>query len=182
MTRHLLELLTIIFLQVTVSTPSRTPYTKSLGDLEGKVARNLLGGHAPSIAKAVMAMSDVRECLLNLFLADLNDECNKLCRRTDESVFRKMPVAAAMDFKWEPFITDLQTKSPLLYTILFSIASRSDRRNASKAGLAHYPGICMSASIILKERNCEICGLQSVLSLLLYSCHSEKKVTIIYGH
>ena len=32
----------------------------------------------------------------------------------------------------------------------------------------------MSAAILLKERSCEMCGLLSVLTQLMYSCHYEK--------
>ena len=160
-----------------MSTPGTTPYTRTLGNLEGKVARHLLGGHAPSIAKAVMAMEDVRKCLLNLFLITLNEECNRICQRTQKSVFRKMSTAEVMDFKWSLLINELKSKSPLLYSMLSSIATRNDGRNTIKAGAVHHPGICMAAAVILKERNREICGLQSLLSLLMYSCHCEKKVS-----
>ena len=125
-----------------------------------------------------MAITAVKECLLHLFLVDLNEECNKLCQKSEISIFRKMDVAQAMEFQWAPFITELQTKSPLSYAILFSIASRSDKRNICKVGSAHFPGLCMAAAVILKERNRVMCGVQSLLSLLhvLYSCHCEKKV------
>ena len=53
-----------------------------LGEYEGKVARHLLGGHAPSIAKAVMVSNDVRDSLFSLFLDAINDECNNLCRKS----------------------------------------------------------------------------------------------------
>ena len=160
-----------------MSTPGTTPYTRTLGNLEGKVARHLLGGYAPSIAKAVMAMEDVRKCLFNLFLITLNDECNQICQHTQKSVFRKMSTAEVMDFKWSLLINELKSKSPLLYSILSSIATRNDGRNAIKVGVAHYPGICTAAAVI--ERNREMCGLQSLLSLLMYSCHCEKKVSIM---
>ena len=60
-----------------------------------------------------MAITAVKECLLHLFLVDLNEECNKLCQKSEISIFRKMDVAQAMEFQWAPFITELQTKSPL---------------------------------------------------------------------
>ena len=41
-------------------TPTHASYTKTLQDGEGKVAQQLLGGHYPSIAKAIMAMSDIQ--------------------------------------------------------------------------------------------------------------------------
>ena len=161
-----------------MSTPSRAAYTRTLGDCEGKVARQLLGGHPPSIAKAVMAMEDVRESLIKLFLNTINDECNVLCQRSQKSVFRKMSMEQVMDFKWSLLVEELNSKAPLLYSVLSSIATRNDRRNVIKVGPDHYPGICMAAAVILKERNREMCGLQSIISLLLYSCHCEKKVSI----
>ncbi len=48
-----------------------------------------------------------------------------------------------------------------------------------KVGEAHFPGICSAAAILLKERNREMCGLQSLVSLLMYSCHAEKQVKFI---
>lgn len=161
-----------------MSTPTTAPYTKTLGEREGKVARQLLGGHAPSIAKAVMCMEDVRECLYDLFINTINDECNKLCQRSVISAFRKMSMNQVVDFKWSLLISELKSKSPLLYNILSSVVTHNDHRNTIKVRDAHNPGICMAAAVILKERNREMCGLQSLLSLLMYSCHCEKKVSV----
>ena len=167
-----------MYMWVTVSTPTRAPFTNMLGEREGKVARHLLGGHAPSIAKAVMAMDDVRESLFSLFLDAINEECNNLCRRspTNSSLFRKMPLSQIVDFKWSALVSELESRAPLLFKALSSIAAHSDNRNKSKVGVAHHPGICMAVAIILKERNREMCGVQSVASLLMYSYHCEKKV------
>ncbi len=88
---------------VIVSTPTRAPFTKMLGEYEGKVACHLLGGHAPSIAKAVMALDDVhvRESLFSLFLDAINEDCNNLCRKSpgSSSLFMKMPITQIVDFK-----------------------------------------------------------------------------------
>ena len=72
-------------------------------------------------------------------------------------------------------VTDLKVKAPLFFTLLDSITSRNDHRNIAKVGVTHYTGIS-AAAILLKERNREMCGLQSLVSLLLYSCHAEKQV------
>ena len=76
---------------------------------------------------------------------------------------------------------ELQQKAPLVFSVLLSIASRNDNRNAVKVATAHYPGICSVAAILLKERNREMCGLQSLVSLLMFSCHAEKQVHCICG-
>ena len=56
------------------------------------------------------------------------------------------------------------------------MVSMNDHRNQHKGGVQHYPGICMAMEVLLKDRNREICGVQSVLSLLLFFSHAEKKV------
>ena len=44
-----------------------------------------------------------------------------------------------------------------------------------KVGSSHNPGICCAAADLLKERNREMCGLQSLVSLLMFSCHAKKR-------
>lgn len=165
-----------------VSTPSRpVPFTKVLGQAEGKVARALLGGHATSIAKAVLQRDDVKEAILKQLIHEINDECSKLCSKTTISPYRTIPVDQLAGLKWKDMAEELQQKAPLLFSVLLSIASRNDNRNAVKVATAHYPGICSVAAILLKERNREMCGLQSLVSLLMFSCHAEKQVHCICG-
>ena len=77
---------------------------------------------------------------------------------------------------WSALVSELESRVPLLFEAFSSIAAHSNHCNKSKVGAAHHPGICMAAAVILKERNREMCGVQSVLSLLMYSCHCEKKI------
>ena len=59
----------VCMLQVAITTPSRsTPFHKTLGEEEGRVARALAGGHASSIASAVMKIPDVKKELHIHFL------------------------------------------------------------------------------------------------------------------
>ena len=122
-------------MQVTVSTPTRAPFTKMLGEREGKVARNLLGGHAPSIAKAVMALGEVRESLFSLFLHSINEECNNLCRRSPEntSLFRKMPLSKIVNLNWSALVSwsperhfyfYLKPSPPLLHIVILATRAR----------------------------------------------------------
>ena len=46
-----------------------------------------------------------------------------------------------------------------------------------RSSVEHYPGLCMSVAILLKERNREMSGLQYIVSLLLYSSHVDKQVS-----
>ncbi len=160
-----------------VSTPTRT-FTKTLGENEGKLARALLGGHSRSIAKAVMQMSSVREEVFTSFLNVLDNECRRLCQKQADtpSKFKSSPVDQLHKFSWKELIHELTLKAPKLLKILTTIVARNDHRNKHKIGSAHYPGICMAAAVLLKERNREMCGVQSLVSLLMYSCHCEKQV------
>ena len=160
-----------------VSTPSRpAAYTKVLGTSGSKIARALLGVQAMSIAKAVLDQTEIKEAIITLLLGKLNEECTSLCRKTHSSPFRTIPVDQLAKYKWQDMVEDLQQQAPFLFSVLYSITSRSDHRNAVKTGVAHYPGICSAAAILLKVRNRQMCGLQTMVSLLMFSCHAEKQV------
>ena len=162
---------------MTVSTPSRPAvYTKELGPSGSRIARTLLGGHAVSIAKAVLEQDDIKDSIVTLLLGKLNDEYTYLCKKNHSSTFRTIPVDQLAHLKLENIVADLQLKDPFLFKILHSITSGNDHRNAVKVGAVHYPGICPAAAILLKERNREMCGLQTLVSLLMFSCHAEKQV------
>ena len=111
---------------------------------------------------------------MRLLLVKLNEECTSLCRKTPTSPFHSIPVEQLVTFNWKDIAADLEQKAPLLFKVLHSITARNDHRNIVKVGAAHYPGICAAAAILLKERNREMCGLQSLVSLIMYSCHAEK--------
>lgn len=150
---------------------------QQLDDIKGKLARALIGGNPVSIAKAVLLIDGVREAVTTQLLLTLNEECSKLCRRKKPtSLFRKVPMEDLTTFNWNGMIAELTQEAPLLLKMLQCVVARNDSRNMSKVGVAHYPGICTAAAVMLKDRNREMCGLQSLLSLLLYSCHCEKQV------
>ena len=111
-----------------------------------------------------------------LFCNLVNTECSKLCQRSDQPTFRKVPVSDYAAFQWEQFIDELRSKAPTLLQLFRTITSPNDHRNKHKSGSAHYPSIVMAAAILLKERNREMGGIQPLLSLLLFASHAEKQV------
>ena len=126
----------------------------------------------------MLGVDGVKEAIITQLLGVLNEECRQLCRRSDtpSPPFRRIRVEKLCEFKWKTMTAELQTKAPLLYKILHSLTSRNDYRNVVKTGAAHFPGICFTAAILLKERNREMCGLQSIISLMMNACHCEKQV------
>ena len=76
-------------------------------------------------------------------------------------------------------VKELQTKSPLLLKILTAVVVRMDSRYAPKSQIVHHPAIVTAIAVLLKERNREMSGVQSINSCLIYACHCEKQVCIL---
>ncbi len=162
-----------------VFTPSKpSTWSKKLPDKESRLGRTLAGGHLPSVAKAIVGHGELCELVFLLLLDKIDSECNSLCLRSavPPSLFRKIPVTQLGEVKWKTCVDELRAKAPLLLQILQKIACHSDHRNVKNVNTAHYPGICMAAAIILKERNREMCGMQSLISLLLFASCLDKQV------
>ena len=153
---------------------------KELDGSLAKVGRTLCGGNPSSIAKAVFAHDDIREQILLKVMDLINDECTAMCRRAvkPQPLFRRVLVDQFESLAWSNFIKELQCKCPTLLRLLKSLVSRNDHRNAHKHSDAHIPGICMATAVILKERNREMCGVQTFVSLVLFNSHVQKKVGI----
>ena len=166
------------YLQVTVTSPSKPPLSMNLGEDEGKVAESLMFGHNPTTVAAIMKVKGLRETVCAYQSKILSDEFSSLCQKKGEvSIFRKISVTTMASNMWKVFISELESKAPTLLHLLTTLVSFNDRRNVSKVGTSHYPSICTAVAVLLKERNREMCGLQSLVSALLYSCHSEKQVS-----
>ena len=162
-----------------MSTPSKAvPWSKNLSKEESKIGRALAGGHLPSLAKAVVGHERLYELVFLHVLDRIDAECSTICQRNavPPSVFRKIPVAQLGEFDWKSCIDELLAKAPSLLQILTKIACHSDHRNTKKMNSAHFPSICMAAAVILKERNKQMCGVQSLLSLLLFASRVDKQV------
>ena len=164
-----------------VSSPSRPhPFKTTIDHCLTKIGRNLAGGHIPSIAKSIFAHAGLREALLLKVMDQIGSECGGVCRRNTEtpSLFQSLEVGKLDGFCWSDCISELQTKCPMLLRLLTSVVSSNDHRNAQKHSSSHHPGLCTAIAIILKERNREMCGVQTFLSLVLFNSHVQKKVCV----
>ena len=75
-----------------------------------------------------------------------------------------------LTFRWGDYYKELDQKAPLS-RIATSIVKHNDHRNK---GTHHIPGVCMAIAILLKERNREMCSIQSLLLLILFQSRAEK--------
>lgn len=162
-----------------MSTPSqKEPFSKELDVGFCRLGRALVGGHLPTIANVVMANENLKELVMLRLLDMLDVKASRLCQHNSDSPspFRKVAAGKLPEFSWGIFITELQTKAPVLFRVMTSLVSRNDHRNQQKKGAAHYPGICMAVAIMLKERNREICGIQRMISPILFTSRVQKQV------
>lgn len=169
-----------LYMQVVVNSPSRSvPYSATLSNNLEKIGRVLVGEHLPSIAKAVFANAELRNDILTKFLDLLDGECSELCRKTQDTIspFRHFPIEKLTEFSWDELADSMKTKAPTIYKIFSRIVSHSDHRNESKKGAQHTPSICMAIALLLKERNREMCGVQSAISIALFASQVQKKVS-----
>ena len=74
-------------------------------------------------------------------------------------------------FKWGALSAELTKKAPVLMKILKAAAE-------SHQTSLHINPVCMAAAILLKQRNSQMCALQSIVGTLLYAGHAGKKVHI----
>ena len=163
-------------IQITVIPDS---LTKELSAENATIGKELFDGHLPSLAKAIVQHPALIGLVFELFTDQISSECNSLCRRGPDivpSLFRNYPAPQLVDFKWQQCIDELQCTAPRLLQVLTAITSKNDKRNTVKQGSAHFPGVCTAVAVTLKERNREISGIQSLVSILLMMSGVDKKV------
>ena len=161
--------------------PSHTsPLTSTLSPDLQKIGRVLKGGNIPSIAKAVFAHQELQKCIVTKCLDLITAECSIVCRKNpaNPSPFRRISIDHLGEFSLEAFMQELKTHAPTLFQVASVIASHNDHKNQYKKGSQHHPGICMALAVLLKERNREMCGLQTLVSIALFNSRVQKKVTV----
>ena len=146
-----------------------------------KLAQLLIGGNIPSICVAVLGIRALKQAIFSSFVKEITQECGALCQRMDQTPFRSIPVTGLADITWGAFTDQLKSRAPKLFQLLTSVVSVNNHRNISKVGASHHPGICAAVAVLLKERSREMCGLQSIVSVLMYSCNCEKQVNMNFG-
>ena len=153
--------------------------TKTLSQQERKVAQSLVVGNTAEFVAATMEVEKFKEGVFTHFLQTINTECGTLSQTSCPSLFRSIPVASLSSISWVEFIAELGSKAPTFLKILVFLFSINDARNKTKVGAVHFPGICAAVAVLLKERCREMCGIQSLVSVLMYSCHCEKQVHMV---
>ena len=162
-----------------MESPSRPPFHAKIPPTFSKVVRALAGGNITLIARAIFASECLLDAVLQKVIATLDMELVQLTKRNANppSLFRRVPLDDSLtQFRWCDCIDELKVKAPKTLQLVLALVSKNDDRNNKKCGDAHFPGICMLIAIMLKERNREMCGIQTLLSLILFSSRVQKQV------
>lgn len=149
---------------------------KHVGNVESKLVEALLHGHHTVTANALMQISEVADKVFGLILLQLELEVRVLYQKVPPSWFRSIAASEIEKFQWEALTKELELKSPMLLKVLTAVVTRNDRRCSQKPPSIHFPAINTAVAVLLKERNREMCGVQSIISCLMYASHCEKQV------
>ena len=135
-----------------------------------------------AIVNTMLLYPELREQVIDRVLTIIDDECSVLCSRAQPTPFRSCQVSELSSFTWDQYIQEMERKSPTLLRLLKKVACHSDHRNEQKKADRHIPGICMCVAVLLKERNREIVGVQTHISLALFTSRVHKDVSKLHSY
>ena len=118
---------------------------------------------------------DIKKSIIDKVCECVEEECNLICKK-NASIFRKYDITT--NFEWNNYASEVKQKLPIIYQVISKIVSHSDKRN-SRSSDYHNPGMCTAVAILLNERNREMTGLQTLISLVLYPTQVQKQVILI---
>ena len=81
------------------------------------------------------------------------------------------------EFQSNIFLRELKQRTPTLLSIL-QAAARPTKKSSEPNPIV----ICMAAAVLLKQRNQQMCLLQSIVAIILYAGHAAKKLVKLSGY
>ena len=148
----------------------RARYFHLSGSLK-KVGKFVGRGRRRSIAQAVVGNLNLRQHVVEELTRTIRKEVKELCSRNYDTILRMKTKPALQSFTWQRIWDELDTKAPLLLTILTNCLPK--KKGSSDAVK---PALCMCASILLKLTNPHVNLAQGVLSVVLRAGHTPKQV------
>ena len=152
---------------------TKSTYSTNLKESYLRIGRALAGGNLESI---ILNHSDLNHIVMKV--TDMLDtECSVLCRKeaSGMSLFPKMTFDQMSQFTWSVLVDELQRKAPQFFSNCRTQLSVTVIRGINSSMVL--PTIQQYAATILKERNREMVGLQTIVSLmLLKSCAKNRYI------
>ena len=164
-----------------------------------RIGVSLLRGTYKDIAVALWKNCEIRKNIVDLFLKEVNKECDIMCRdrlpsnaprqkgsssettkgtatRDARSVLKKTTKEDMLTFSFEKLDNEMKEKCPLFRSVLLTAAS-----TRKKAQDPHWQAaLCTSAAVCLKNRSQRMTALQLYISLIVNT--SSYTVHVYYTH
>jgi len=148
------------------------------------MARSIGRRSHSSVARQAMRSPKIRAVCLNVLEKDIQkDLTNVASTRQCSSCLRENTLGALENFSWEKLHAELRLTAPTFYRILEACVNVKRRKRVTKKKpRMHCPsnsavlGVC--AALVLRHRNRNLNLVQRIVSLILHSGHSSKKVLL----
>ena len=186
-TLHMLTLhpyFDMIILQVVIKRKNSSTVHRLTPSMK-KLAKSI-GRHDPnSIARQVMSHSRVKTAVIKKMSRVVCREMEDMCKINTHSILRDSSPETLKAFNWDVLIHELNSKAPTFIQLLQGFLHTKKRRRSYRCPPKKSNqtpekiviGVC--ASIILRHRNIHMNLLQRLVSVVLYSGHTNKQVCIV---
>ena len=154
-------------MQITVHNPSRT-HSYKLTPSREPIANALGRKSQKSFAKHALKNENIRRYVVVGLRKFLKCEMKNLC--SDPYLLNKSKEPLS-NFSWDSFYEVLKIKTPTILAFLEACVSQSSSLNTKVV-----VGVC--AAILAKARRPAASLFQHIISIILYSGHSSKKVCV----
>lgn len=157
------------------------PIERSISASLRPIALALVSSNWQSIAQAVMKCNEVSAAIVDLVLKQLKSECEQLCSRSKNSMFKRSSPGDLQSFNWLSAANELKKEAPILFSVLTAAGAPPRPRNIYKGATeeSRLPAICTAAAVLLKERCMHMNALQHLLGLTLFHGNASKQVSYI---
>ena len=125
--------------------------------------------------------SKIRKRIVQLVGDRIRKEMKTMCGLSSISLLRDFTPERLRSFQWEDLVDEMQQNAPTMLEILRGCVARKERK--SRLGRLYRVkdesiiGVC--AAILLRHQNPQMNLIQRIVSLLLYSGHAPKQVSIV---
>ena len=140
-----------------------------------KIIDQIAKGFPTYLAKIITNIPQIKTCVHELYLKDINKQCKKLCAKSQEmrSVLRvnRNDHKNTKNFHWIDILRKIKERTPIHLDILVTVAVRKVKDDASQL-----PLLCVAMGILMNIRSRELSLVQKVNSVILGSGGVPKKV------
>ena len=148
--------------------PKRFNLTPSRKGIGKAVAR----GSRAKIAKQCLDDLVIRKHIIKHIGFAVKSEIVALCSDRVESVLRQVSKESLTEFKWYTFLDEMKIHAP----ILFHILQQCTTTKVIRANANFVIGMC--GAMLCKLRSPKMSLIHRILSLILYSGHCSKAVSV----